>query len=482
MTVNTTWTDPSTGGAIDLATGQVLTEVIYDKILSNLKNIGGTTVLRVGVNSQYTTVAAALAAAVNGSTIQVDAGTYPGFTVYPKQFIQIEGSGQPEYDSATGTLIGGTIFTGKTDFFDSVGSSLSNCGVDTHTIDSDCVDTGSATSGGARLNQRFHHLTISANPNDGAACHCFRSQGGWYLELDDIRTYGGSHGIAIRGSHVNVSNCYIENGQTSALTVKAVPSTGNAQFVNISNIESNNPAANGAGTIVVQAYDGAICSNVNISNVNSYNTLAQALIIQAQQTTVVGIVNHINVSNFTSVDCLAYFAAIKCMDASYVSFTNCRVINNRAAYPAIEALVTTGVVDNVTAFNFQKYPESRTMVGLTHKATDAGVYTPTLYNTTNVTASTAFECRWMRVGDMVTVSGSVSINPTSAADTLLGMSLPVASNFTTALQLAGTAGSHVIKESAALYSDATNDRASFRWLATTVGNWAWRFVFMYQVL
>jgi len=43
MAVNTTWTDPSTGGAIDLATGQVLTEVIYDKILSNLKALGGTT-------------------------------------------------------------------------------------------------------------------------------------------------------------------------------------------------------------------------------------------------------------------------------------------------------------------------------------------------------------------------------------------------------------------------------------------------------
>jgi hypothetical protein len=90
-----------------------------------------------------------------------------------------------------------------------------------------------------------------------------------------------------------------------------------------------------------------------------------------------GVVNHINVSNFSSVDCLAYFAAIKCMDASYVSFTNCRVINNRAAYPAIEAVVTTGTVDHVDAFNFQKFPEARTMVGLTHKATAAEITTGT---------------------------------------------------------------------------------------------------------
>lgn len=42
MPVNTTWTDPSTGGTIDLATNDVLTETIYDKILSNLKHLGGT--------------------------------------------------------------------------------------------------------------------------------------------------------------------------------------------------------------------------------------------------------------------------------------------------------------------------------------------------------------------------------------------------------------------------------------------------------
>ena len=43
MAVTTTYTDPSTSGAIDLATGQILTEVIYDKLLSNFKSIAGTT-------------------------------------------------------------------------------------------------------------------------------------------------------------------------------------------------------------------------------------------------------------------------------------------------------------------------------------------------------------------------------------------------------------------------------------------------------
>ncbi len=43
MTVNDTWTDPSEGGTMDLDVGDVLTEAVYDLILSNLKYVGGTT-------------------------------------------------------------------------------------------------------------------------------------------------------------------------------------------------------------------------------------------------------------------------------------------------------------------------------------------------------------------------------------------------------------------------------------------------------
>ena len=46
----------------------------------------------------------------------------------------------------------------------------------------------------------------------------------------------------------------------------------------------------------------------------------------------------------------------------------------------------------------------------------------------------------MRVGDVVTVSGQFDIDPTTpAVATLLGISLPIASAFTTAYQLGGTA-------------------------------------------
>jgi hypothetical protein len=73
----------------------------------------------------------------------------------------------------------------------------------------------------------------------------------------------------------------------------------------------------------------------------------------------------------------------------------------------------------------------------------SGTYTPTLTNTTNVSSSTANVCQYMRVGNVLTVSGSVFITPVSAAFVEFRVSLPVASSFTASSQLAGTGLSSV---------------------------------------
>lgn len=117
--------------------------------------------------------------------------------------------------------------------------------------------------------------------------------------------------------------------------------------------------------------------------------------------------------------------------------------------------------------------------GLAH-----GTYTPTLFNTTNVGASTARLCTYMRVGNTVTVSGQLDIDPTATLTaTLLGISLPVASALTTAYQLGGTASAIAIAGmSGGIEADATNDRASLKFIATDVSNRTMAFTFTYQVI
>jgi hypothetical protein len=112
-----------------------------------------------------------------------------------------------------------------------------------------------------------------------------------------------------------------------------------------------------------------------------------------------------------------------------------------------------------------------------------GTYTPVLYNTTNVAASTAYVCQYCQIGTFVMVSGRVAIDPTAAAATLLGMSLPVASVFTQASEAGGTGVSPgVASQCAAIYADATQHRALMGFVATNTTNQNWSFSYGYRIV
>src|SRR6185436_6011021 len=111
--------------------------------------------------------------------------------------------------------------------------------------------------------------------------------------------------------------------------------------------------------------------------------------------------------------------------------------------------------------------------GATNQYIASGTYTPTLTGVTNVAASTAYTCQWMRVGNVVTVSGQVDIDATLAASTAteLGISLPIASSLTADEQVGGDAISDSIASlSARIKADGTNDRASVVFKAISLSN------------
>lgn len=125
-----------------------------------------------------------------------------------------------------------------------------------------------------------------------------------------------------------------------------------------------------------------------------------------------------------------------------------------------------------------------TVTGTTSQYLASGTYTPTLTNTTNVAASTARKCQWIRVGNVVSVSGSADIDPTAAAATLMGISLPIASNLALATDCGGTAAGdqNAAIEAAAVRGDATNDRCEFSYTAVNLANHTIFFHFQYEVL
>lgn len=114
---------------------------------------------------------------------------------------------------------------------------------------------------------------------------------------------------------------------------------------------------------------------------------------------------------------------------------------------------------------------------------DASTYTPALTNVTNLDASTAYSCQYIRVGSVVTVSGVVDADPTAAGLVQLGIALPIASNFANANECAGTAAATGIAgQSAGIVADATNDRAEMKWIAVDTTNQPMAFSFTYRII
>jgi len=66
-----------------------------------------------------------------------------------------------------------------------------------------------------------------------------------------------------------------------------------------------------------------------------------------------------------------------------------------------------------------------------------GVVTPTLYNTTNISSSTAQECLWSQVKDTINFSGRATIVTSAAGNTVLNIQLPIPPGFTATTDCSG---------------------------------------------
>jgi hypothetical protein len=118
----------------------------------------------------------------------------------------------------------------------------------------------------------------------------------------------------------------------------------------------------------------------------------------------------------------------------------------------------------------------------------SGTYTPTQVSTNTNVDSIAFSAsQYMRVGNVVTVSGLIQINPTLAAtQTVVKFSLPIASAFASAFQLGGTGSSSSVgfygTVNAAFMADTVNDCVEIRLTPTFTGAVDFRFHFTYRIV
>ena len=112
----------------------------------------------------------------------------------------------------------------------------------------------------------------------------------------------------------------------------------------------------------------------------------------------------------------------------------------------------------------------------------SSTYTPAISNTSNCTLSFAYTTGFFRVGDMVTVSGVIDIDPTASGAVSFQMTIPVASNLGTIADLGGTFGDASNYAMGVIYGNVANDTAQFAYIATGTAAQSLAFTFSYRVI
>ena len=112
----------------------------------------------------------------------------------------------------------------------------------------------------------------------------------------------------------------------------------------------------------------------------------------------------------------------------------------------------------------------------------SGTYTPTTTVGTNVSAATAYLANYARVGNWVHVSGVIDLDPVSIGATDFQISLPVASNFSTSLELSGVLVANGVTESMGIVADTANDTARVTGITVNTANHQTEYQFSYRVV
>lgn len=127
---------------------------------------------------------------------------------------------------------------------------------------------------------------------------------------------------------------------------------------------------------------------------------------------------------------------------------------------------------------------SGSMAGTTEQFIGSGTYTPTITNVAGMSAISAQVSQWIRVGNVVTVSGMFLATTTGATINQVNVSLPIASNLTAQSDLNGVTShwSALSGNPPQCYADASADaaRVAFTPAAGSTGI-ATQFWFQYEV-
>jgi hypothetical protein len=113
----------------------------------------------------------------------------------------------------------------------------------------------------------------------------------------------------------------------------------------------------------------------------------------------------------------------------------------------------------------------------------SGTYTPTLSSIYNVTSSTAFVCQYMRVGNVVTVSGVINVTATATNTwTRISMTLPISSNFDFSYRAGGGGGANSTNNVCVILAGASTSVVYLDAYPNSTNSLSYYFSYTYQII
>ena len=165
-------------------------------------------------------------------------------------------------------------------------------------------------------------------------------------------------------------------------------------------------------------------------------------------------------------------------------------LNNSVAAGILSFMTNTTIRLTVTAdgrfYGTALHNNAGAVTGTANQYIASGTYTPTLTNVANATGLVSASFQWIRVGNVVSVSGVFTTGTTLAANTTtqIGISLPIASGFAGQASCggAGVRQNGGAREAGLVYGDSGNNRAQFEFSSTNTAAVIVSIKFQYVVL
>jgi len=288
--------------------------------------------------------------------------------------------------------------------------------------------------------------------------------------------------ISTQSSYINITGNTF-NGEGTGIGGITINQSAGTWTCHSTTIANNNFLAHiGTPLLASGLYFGNITGNTftsyNFQNVTpSDPSWCSALYITSPSANITANGNEVGYGTycFLGVSVASGATGVQQYGNSYLSTTNGPILDfGKLVMPDDGRLYGTALHNNANA-----------ITGTTNQYIASGTYTPSLTGLANVASSVMAVCQYMRVGNVVTVSGRINVTPTAPATiSNFLLALPIASTIANTSNLggSGTFDTNTVINAVSIMGNIGNNKAYFQFISSGTTSTPLAFSFTYVIL